>query len=213
MKYQLGTLEWSVRTRPARTSSDALAIGANIAIRAVLVVVVLFSLWTRPIMDSDVRRFSALSVEAGTPYRDHAVEYAPVELGVIRLIGSGDARATATRLVLVCFLLDLLAFAGMWRGWGRRIAIAYLWLGVPLLVLGYLRTWEEFITSAIRRPTGSQSGSATNTQARRHGETWSRSPAPVSSSALRLVVEEHHARVVGPHVHTPESRVLAKAGE
>jgi hypothetical protein len=105
MKYQLGTLEWSVRTRPARTSSDALAIGANIAIRAVLVVVVLFSLWTRPIMDSDVRRFSALSVEAGTPYRDHAVEYAPVELGVIRLIGSGDARATATRLVLVCFLL------------------------------------------------------------------------------------------------------------
>jgi hypothetical protein len=46
----------------------------NIAIRAVLVIVVLFSLWTRPVMDSDVRRFSALSVEAGTPYRDHAVD-------------------------------------------------------------------------------------------------------------------------------------------
>jgi hypothetical protein len=41
----------------------------------------------------------------------------------------------------VCFLLDLLAFAGMWSGWGRRSAIAYLWLGVPLLVLGYLRLW------------------------------------------------------------------------
>jgi hypothetical protein len=39
------------------------------------------------------------------------------------------------------------------------------------------------------------------------------SPGPVSFSALRLVVEEHHARVVGPHIHTPESRVLAKAGE
>jgi hypothetical protein len=29
----------------------------------------------------------------------------------------------------------------MWSGWGRRSAIAYLWLGVPLLVLGYLRLW------------------------------------------------------------------------
>lgn len=121
-----------------RTPSDTLAIGANIAIRAAVVVVVLFSFWTRPVMDSDVQRFSALSVAAGTPYRDHVVEYAPVELGVIRLIGSGDARATATRLVVVCFFLDQLAFAGMWSGWGRRIAITYLWLGVPLLVLRYL---------------------------------------------------------------------------
>jgi len=149
MKYQVGTLERSVRTGPARTPSDALAIGANIAFRAVLVLVLLFSLWTRPITDSDVRRFSALSVEAGTPYRDYAVEYAPVELGVIRLIGSGDARATATRLVVVCFLLDLLAFAGMWRGWGRRIAIAYLWLGVPLLVFGYLRLWYLPVALAV----------------------------------------------------------------
>ena len=76
-----------------------------------------------------------------TPYADHAVEYAPVELGVIRLIGSSDTRATGTRLVIVCFLLDLLAFAGMWSGWGRRTAISYLWLGVPLLVLMYLRLW------------------------------------------------------------------------
>jgi hypothetical protein len=101
----------------------------------------LSSLWAGPVTDSDVRRFSALSVAAGTPYRDHAVEYAQVELGVIRLIGSGDIRATATRLVIVCFLLDLLAFAGMWSGRSRRTAITYLWLGVPLLVLTYLRLW------------------------------------------------------------------------
>jgi len=100
-------------------------------------------------MDSDVQRFSTLSVAAGTPYRDYAVEYAPVELGVIRLIGSADARVTGTRLVVVCFLLDLLAFAGMWTGWGRRIAIAYLWLGVPLLVLGYLRLWYLPVTLAV----------------------------------------------------------------
>src|SRR5215218_6513354 len=103
------------RTARVRASRDAFAIGANIAIRAVVVVVTLGSLWARPITDVDVHRFSALSVAAGTPYRDHAVEYAPVELGVIRVIGSSDVRATATRLVIVCFLLDLLAFVGMWR--------------------------------------------------------------------------------------------------
>jgi hypothetical protein len=145
-------MEWfTVRSRPlerlldrtarVRASRDALAIGANIAIRAVVVVVTLGSLWARPIIDSDVHRFSALSVAAGTPYRDHAVEYAPVELGVIRVIGSSDLRATAVRLMVVCFLLDLLAFAGMWSGWGRRIAITYLWLGVPLLIFRYLRLW------------------------------------------------------------------------
>ena len=145
-------MEWlTVRSRPlerlldrtarVRASRDALAIGANIAIRVVVVVVVLSSMWTRPLLDSDVHRFSALSVAAGTPYRDYAVEYAPVELGVIRVIGSSDFRATAVRLLVVCFLLDLLAFAGMWSGWGRRIAITYLWLGVPLLILRYQRLW------------------------------------------------------------------------
>jgi hypothetical protein len=137
------------RTAPARASWDALAIGANIAIRAVVVVVTLSSLWAGPFVDLDVQRFSALSVAAGTPYRDHAVEYAPVELGVIRVIGSSDARATATRLVVVCFLLDLLAFAGMWTGWGRRIAITYLWLGVPLLILRYLRLWYLPVALAV----------------------------------------------------------------
>ena len=119
----------------------ALAIGANIAIRFVVVIVTLSSLWAGPFFDADVQRFSELSVAAGTPYRDHAVEYAPVELGVIRVIGSSDTRATATRLVILCFLLDLLAFAGMWSGWDRRTAIHYLWLGVPLLVLRYVRLW------------------------------------------------------------------------
>ena len=139
---RLRPLEWSLdRTAHVRASRDALAIGANIAIRAVVVVVTLSSLWAGPFIDFDVQRFSALSVAAGTPYRDYPVEYAPVELGVIRVIGSGDTRATAIRLVILCFLLDLLAFAGMWSGWGRRTAITYLWLGVPLLVLRYARLW------------------------------------------------------------------------
>ena len=118
-----------------------LAIGTNIAIRVVVVISTLSLLWAGPFYDADVQRFSELSVASGVPYRDHAVEYAPVELAVIRAIGSSDTRATATRLVLVCFLLDLLAFAGMWSGWGRRTAITYLWLGVPLLVLRYVRLW------------------------------------------------------------------------
>jgi hypothetical protein len=150
MAFQSGTLERSVhRGRHVRPSFEALSIGANIAIRAVLVVVVLFSLWTWPVVDADARRFSALSSETGIPYRDYPIEYAPVELGFIRLIGSDDVRATATRLVVACFLLDLLAFAGMWSGWGRRVAITYLWLGVPLLVLGYLRIWYLPVALAV----------------------------------------------------------------
>jgi hypothetical protein len=129
------------RTGPVRAPWAALAIGTNIAIRAAVVIATLSLLWAGPFHDADVHRFSALSVAAGTPYRDHAVEYAPVELAVIRAISSSDTRATATRLVLVCFLLDLLTFAGMWSGWGRRTAITYLWLGVPLLVMRYLRLW------------------------------------------------------------------------
>lgn len=129
------------RAAPVQAPWAALAIGANILIRFVVVIVTLSSLWAGPFFDADVQRFSELSVAAGTPYRDHAVEYAPVELGVIRVIGSSDTRATATRLVILCFLLDLLAFAGMWSGWDRRTAIHYLWLGVPLLVLRYVRLW------------------------------------------------------------------------
>jgi hypothetical protein len=118
-----------------------LAIGTNVAIRVVVVITTLSTFWAGPFFDADVYRFSGLSVAAGTPYRDYPVEYAPVELGVIRAIGSSDPRTTATRLVIVCFVLDLLAFAGVWRGWGRRRAITYLWLGVPLLVLRYVRMW------------------------------------------------------------------------
>lgn len=150
MAVRLGILERSVhRAAQVRVSTDALAIGSNIAIRAALVVVILISVWTRPVADVDARRFSALSSERGTPYRDYAVEYAPVELGFIWLIGSDDVRATATRLVVACFLLDLLAFAGLWSGWDRRIAIAYLWLGLPLFVLGYLRLWYLPVALAV----------------------------------------------------------------
>jgi Glycosyltransferase family 87 len=150
MAFQSGTLERSVhRGRHVRPSFDAISIGGNIAIRAALVVVVLFSLWTWPVVDADARRFSALSSEGGIPYRDYPIEYAPVELGFIRLIGSDDVRATATRLVVACFLLDLLAFAGLWSGWGRRVAVTYLWLGVPLLVLGYLRLWYLPVALAV----------------------------------------------------------------
>ena len=56
----------------------------------------LSSLWAGPFFNADVQRFSALSVEPALPYQDHAVDHAPVELGVIRMIGSSDTRATAT---------------------------------------------------------------------------------------------------------------------
>src|SRR5205085_11059138 len=45
---------------------------------------------SRPIQDPDVRRFWTIAHTAGRPYIDFPVEYAPVELATIELIGRGD---------------------------------------------------------------------------------------------------------------------------
>ena len=55
------------RAAPVQAPWAALAIGANILIRFVVVIVTLSSLWAGPFFDADVQRFSELSVAAGTP--------------------------------------------------------------------------------------------------------------------------------------------------
>src|SRR5204862_2415045 len=49
------------------------------------------------------------------------------------------AEATAIRLVFIAFVADLAAAAAVWWGWGRRPAVVYLVLGVPLLSFLYQR--------------------------------------------------------------------------
>ena len=91
------------------------------------------------VSDADVGRFHEIATSDGRPYRDFEVEYAPAETIAIHLIASGDRRATAARLALVALTCDLLAFAAVWYGWGRRAAALYLLIGLPLVPFIYVR--------------------------------------------------------------------------
>jgi glycosyl transferase family 87 len=89
--------------------------------------------------DEDVHRFQRIASTEGRPYRDFPVEYAPLELLAIELIGRPGIGATATDLALVSCALDLAAFAAVAIGWGRRAGAMYLLLGLPLLGFLYFR--------------------------------------------------------------------------
>ncbi|MEO8424494.1 MAG: glycosyltransferase 87 family protein [Actinomycetota bacterium] len=87
----------------------------------------------------DVARFHQLAATDGRPYRDHVVEYAPAETIAIELVAGGSLRGTAIRLAALAFICDVLAFAGLWYGWGRRPAALYLLIGLPLVPFIYAR--------------------------------------------------------------------------
>ncbi len=91
------------------------------------------------VSDADVGRFHEIATSDGRPYRDFQVEYAPVETIAIQLIAGGNRRATAARLAVLALACDLLAFAAVWYGWGRRAAALYLLIGLPLVPFIYVR--------------------------------------------------------------------------
>jgi hypothetical protein len=91
------------------------------------------------IADADIVRFHQIATADGRPYRDLEVEYAPAETIAIGFIAGGGLRSTAVRLAALALACDLLAFAGLWYGWGRRSAALYLLIGVPLVPFIYSR--------------------------------------------------------------------------
>jgi Glycosyltransferase family 87 len=91
------------------------------------------------VVDVDILRATRIATSPATPYRDFAVEYMPLETLIIHGIGTDGAEATAVRLALLAFAGDLAAAGALAWGWGRRPAVAYLLLGLPLLSLLYQR--------------------------------------------------------------------------
>ncbi len=99
------------------------------------------------ILGGDARRYEAILASHGTPYRDFEVEYPPVTLGLIRLVGIGtDVSAIdpassefdgdlgmLTRLAVLQLGFELGAAALLAWAWNRRTAIAYLVLGTPFV--------------------------------------------------------------------------------
>jgi hypothetical protein len=97
--------------------------------------------------DEDVHRFHRIATTEGRPYRDFPVEYAPLELVAIELVGRPSVAATAVGVALVSFALDLAAFAVVVAGWGRRAGTMYLLLGLPLL--GFMDSRLDLLPVAL----------------------------------------------------------------
>ena len=94
-----------------------------------------------------VARFTEIAVAEGRPYRDFPVEYPPVSLGAIELVAGTNGNQTGANLVWFMVLCDLVTVAALAFGWGRRAAVFYLVLTVPLL--GFLLTTIDLISVAL----------------------------------------------------------------
>ena len=110
-----------------------------VAARVLTVALVIVDANRNPVTDVDVQRAERIATSPATPYRNFSVEYMPLETGVIELIAGDGPAATATRLALLAFVGDLAAAVALAYGWGRRPAIVYLLLGLPLLTFLYQR--------------------------------------------------------------------------
>ncbi len=107
-------------------------------VRIVVLLVAIRAGTSGPLHD-DLERFRQIFTQPGLPYRDFPVEYAPLEVVLIRLFGSASAAALAGRVALIACAADVGAWAALRWGWDRATAVRYLWLGTPLLVFVYTR--------------------------------------------------------------------------
>ena len=92
-------------------------------------------------------RFTEIAAAEGRAYRDFPVEYPPVSLGAIELVAGTNANETGANLVWLMVLFDLLTAVALGIGWGRRAAVFYLVLTVPLLA--FLYTTIDLISVAL----------------------------------------------------------------
>jgi hypothetical protein len=92
-------------------------------------------------------RFTQIAGSEGRPYRDFDVEYPPVALAVIELVGAPQPNETGVRLLWLSLFLDGITLASLAYGWGRRAAVAYLVLTVPLL--GFMYNTIDLLSVAL----------------------------------------------------------------
>lgn len=92
-------------------------------------------------------RFTQIAAEEGRPYRDFPVEYPPVSLGAIEVIGGEDANQTGVQLAWMMVLCDVVTAVALGWAWGRTASVAYLVLTVPLL--GFLYLTIDLLPAAL----------------------------------------------------------------
>ncbi len=94
-------------------------------------------------------RFTEIGATEGRPYRDFPVEYPPVSLGAIELVAGRNTNETGANLVWLMALCNLVTVAALAFGWGRRTAVIYLVLTVPLL--GFLYTTVALAAAVLAK--------------------------------------------------------------
>lgn len=92
-------------------------------------------------------RFTQIAEAEGRPYRDFDVEYPPVSLAAIELVGTTEPNDTGVRLLWLSLALDAITVAALAFGWRRRAAVAYLVLTVPLL--GFMYNTIDLLSVAL----------------------------------------------------------------
>ena len=120
---------------PAGTALPAILV----AVRVLILALVVLGAGRRPVTDVQVLHAERIATSPATPYRNFPVATMPLETWTDRTIGGDGAAATAVRIAILAFLADLATASALAWGWGRRPAIVYLLLGLPLLSFIYLR--------------------------------------------------------------------------
>jgi hypothetical protein len=110
---------------------------ALVGVRALVVGAVVLD---PPTADPWLRRAETIASSPARPYRDFPLALGPLEAGAIRALGGDGVAATAGRLAVLALAADLAVAALLGRTWGRRVGVAYLAVGLPLVGVAYLRT-------------------------------------------------------------------------
>ncbi len=118
-----------------------------ILIRVIAVALLITDARSNPVEDPDVQRAERIVTSPARPYRDFPVEYMPLETAILFGLAGDGMEATAIRLVILSLGADLAAAAAVAYGWGRRPALVYLALGMPMLGFAYLRF--DFVPVAL----------------------------------------------------------------
>jgi hypothetical protein len=89
------------------------------------------------VLGGDARRYEVILSSEGTPYRDFAVEYPPVALGLMKLVDRPTPLATITLLAFSQLALELATAGVLAWAWSRRVAVTYLVLGTPMVLFPF----------------------------------------------------------------------------
>jgi hypothetical protein len=130
----------------------AVAIGILIALRIIVVAIAIVSPDAAGPRDAflvDAGRYHEIAEHSGRPYQSFAVEFPPVTLAFIEAVNGPTRSDTARNLGIASVLLDVAVAGALAWGWGRRVAVVYLVLGLPFLLLPFVYFRVDLLSVAM----------------------------------------------------------------